>query len=117
MKTLLITLASLLTLVACANASASETDASNPLHCGAQLQAYSAIAGQQGDRVKEKGFALRAQWYGELARSRGLSLTEKAKLELADKILAAPDGGAALATECIKQQDADPDFHRLTRRG
>jgi len=102
-----------LTLSACSKANASELDPSNPLHCGGQFQAYAFIAKQQGDDLKEKGFVLRAAWYGERARSLAAELTPEARIELADRIASAPDGGLALATACLKRQEADPDWQRL----
>lgn len=114
MKTCFILAAGVLTLSACGKANASGLDPSNPLHCGAQFLSYSYLAKQQGDQLKEKGFALRAAWYGERARSLGVGvLTPKARSELADRILSAPDGGLALATACFKRQEADPDWQRL----
>ena len=116
MKTYFILFAGALTLSACGKANASGLDPSNPLHCGAQFQSYSFVAKQQGDELKEKGFALRAAWYGERARSLGGEpLTPQARSELADRILSAPDGGLALATECFKRQEGDPDWQRLIR--
>jgi hypothetical protein len=116
MKACFILFAGALTLSACSKANASGLDPSNPLHCGAQFQSYSFIAKQQGDDLKQKGFALRAAWYGEQARSVGAQqLTPNAQSELADRILSAPDGGLALATECFKRQEADPDWQRLIR--
>ena len=100
----------------CSEASAAGLDPSNPLHCAAQLESYSIIARQQGDVTKDRGFGARSQWYVDRAKSLGLDLTESALINVEKRILATADGGLALATECVKRQDADPDFRRLARR-
>jgi len=105
------------TLSACGKANASGFDPSNPLHCATQFETYSIIARQQGDETKARGYGARAQWYVDRARSLpGEQLTKEALLVLGNGIAAQPDGGVALATECFKRQDADPDFQRLVQR-
>ena len=117
MKTCFILFAGVLTLSACSKANASGLDPSNPLHCGAQFQSYSSVAKQQGDELRTKGFAVRAAWYVERARSLGVEpLTPHARSELADRILSAPDGGLALATACFERQEADNDWQRLIQK-
>ena len=102
-----------ITLCACSKANASGFDPSNPLHCAAQFEAYSIVAKRQGDEVKARGFGARSQWYAERARALPAEqLTQQALLDLGNRIAAQTDGGLALATECFKRQDADPDFQR-----
>jgi hypothetical protein len=104
-------------LSACGKANASDFDPSNPLHCAAQFESYSIIARQQGDETKARGYGARAQWYVDRARSLPAEqLTNDALLVLGNGIAAQPDGGLALATECFKRQDADPDFQRLVQQ-
>ena len=104
-------------LSACGKANASGFDPSNPLHCAAQFSSYEVIARNQGDERKSKGFGARAQWYADRARSFPADqLTQEALNDLGNKIAAQPDGGLALATECFKRQDADPEFQKLLHR-
>ena len=103
-------------LTACSKANASGLDASNPLNCAAQFSRYSTIARQQGDVALAGAFGARAEWY--VNRARGIAPerpTDAALEELGRKIVAQGDGGLALATECMKRQDADPDFQRVVR--
>lgn len=110
--------AATIALSACNRANASEFDPSNPLHCAAQFESYSIVAKQQGNDAKSKGFGARAQWYADRARTMPADqITPEALNKLGDRIAAAPDGGIALATECMKRQNDDPDFQRLTRGG
>jgi len=104
-------------LSACSKASASGFDPTNPLHCAAQFESYSVLARHQGDERKAGAFGARSQWYAERARSLPAEqLTSEAVNDLANRIEAQPDGGLALATECMKRQDADPDYQRLVRK-
>jgi hypothetical protein len=106
-----------LALSACSKANASELDPSNPLHCATQFQVYSSIARQQGDEKGARGYGARSQWYVDRARSLPAEQrTPEALNELGNRVLAAPDGGLALATECKKRQDADPEFQRLVEQ-
>ena len=103
-------------LSACSAANASGFDPSNPLHCAAQFESYSIIARLQGDTAKAGGYGARSQWYVDRARALAAEQLTPAALEaLGNKIAAQPDGGLALATECLKRQDADPDWQRLVR--
>lgn len=102
-----------LALSACGKASASGFDPANPLHCAAQFEAYALVARRQGQEDKARGFGARSQWYVERARSLPPEqLTPAALDDLGNRIAAQADGGEALATACMKQQDADPDFQR-----
>ena len=101
-------------LTGCGEASASGLEAANPLHCAAQFESYSPLARQEGDEPKARGFGARAQWYAKRARSLPAEqLTPAALNELGNRIAAAPDGGLELATECMRRQEADPDWQRL----
>lgn len=104
-------------LSACGKASASVFDPANPLHCAAQFESYSIIARRQGQEGEARGLSVRSQWYAQRARSLSAEqLTRAALNELGNKIVAQPDGGLALATECLKRQDADPDVQRLVQK-
>jgi hypothetical protein len=81
------------------------------------MESYSIVARHQGKLDLAGGFGARSQWYAERARSLPAEqLTPAALNNLGNKIAAQPDGGAALATECIKRQDADPGFQRAVRK-
>ena len=106
-----------MTLSACGKANASRFDPLNPLHCAAQFELYSIIARHHGDEVKARGFGARSQWYADRARSfPAEQLTIGALTDLGNRIAARPDGGLALATECLKRQDSDPSVQRLVRQ-
>lgn len=96
-------------IIGCSEADAEGLDPSNPLHCAAQFESYSIIAKQQGDLTKARGFSARSQWFVNRAKARGLDLSGAALIDVERRILATSDGGLALATECMKRQDADPD--------
>jgi hypothetical protein len=101
-------------LSGCSEANASGFDAANPLHCAAQFESYAVLARQQGDEQKARGFGARAQWYAKRARSLPAEqLTPAALNELGNQIVAAPDGGLALATECWNRLEADPEYQRF----
>jgi hypothetical protein len=100
----------------CAEANAKGLDPSNPLHCAAQFESYSIIARQQGDVAQERGFGARSQWYVDQAKSQGIDLKDAALRDVEKRISATSDGGLALATECMKRQDADPTFRELINR-
>ena len=113
---ILCALAACSAVAGCSEANAEGLNPSNPLHCAAQFESYSIIARQQGDLAKERGFGARSQWYVNRAKSQGLDLTKAALLDVEKRISATSDGGLALASECMKRQDADPNFRDLTRR-
>lgn len=100
---------------ACSAANASELSPANPLHCAMQFESYHLLAKRMGKESEARHYGARAQWYTVRAKSvlpaDQLSPTALATLE--KKVLAAPDGGLALATECFNRQDADPDYQRL----
>lgn len=99
-------------LSGCGEANASGFDPSNPLHCAAQFQSYETIARQQGG-ASAGAYGARSQWYVDRAKLSEADLTPEALEVLGNKILAQADGGLALATECMKRQDSDPDWQRL----
>ena len=100
-------------LSGCSEANASGFDPSNPLHCAAQFQSYEIIARQLGE-AGAGGFGARSRWYVDRARLLSeKQLTPEALEVLGSKIIAQADGGLALATECMKRQDLDPDWQRL----
>ena len=106
-----------LLLSACGRADASTLDPSNPIHCAIAFQRYSDLAMKTGDERLAKGLGGRAQWYVDRAKSSGQTLPSREDLErLAERFLAAADGGEALGHECLKRQDADPEFQALLRK-
>ena len=105
-------------VVACGKASAAEYDPTNPLHCALQFQSYSILAKTMGQEERSKGFGARSHWYLMEAKKTVApeQLKREALVELGNKIVANPDGGLALASECMKRQDADEDFQRVVRK-
>lgn len=104
-------------VASCGEARAEELDASNPLHCALQFESYHILAKQMGKFNEARGYGARAHWYAVRARSLpSKQRTDEAVAKLADQLVAAPDGGLALAVECSKRQDADPDFKQLVAR-
>lgn len=102
-----------LAMTGCGEADAKALDPSNPLHCAAQFESYSIIARQQGDVAKERGFEARSQWYVDRAKAQDLELSDAALRDVEKRISATSDGGLALATECMKRQDADTSFKNM----
>ena len=102
---------------ACSEANAAELSPTNPLHCAMQFESYHVLAKQMGRESEARQYGARAQWYTDRAKSvlPAERLTRTALNTLEKKILEAPDGGLALATECFKRQDSDPDFQRLLK--
>ena len=97
-------------VTACGRAEAADLSPNNPVHCGVQFESYSQVAKLQDNRALERGFGARAQWYIEKAKRQGLDLSEEALLAVSDKIAAAKDGGLALATECTRRLEGDPEY-------
>ena len=96
----------------CAKAQASDLDPSNHLHCAAQFQSFASIAKARGE--EGRGWDARAKFEVNLAKEiPGADLSDAALASLENRILAASDGGLALATECLKRQEADPAFRKL----
>lgn len=104
-------------VAACSEANAAELSAANPLHCAMQFESYHILAKQMNKESEARGYGARAQWYTDRAKAAlpADQLTPTALAELEKKVLGAPDGGLALATECFKRQDADPEFQRLLK--
>ena len=119
MKTALIlcTFGMSVTLLACDSANASGLDGSNPLHCTSQLHIYSELAREQGLERQSRVYGVVARWYAIRARALPAEqLTPDAIGALIDRILAAPDGGFALARECGKHALENPEVQNLFKQ-
>lgn len=105
------------TAAACSQANASGLDPANPIHCAAIFQSYSLIANAQGGEGAGRGWAARSQFYMERARTLPPeNLTDAALLDVGNRVAALTDGGLALATECTKRLEADPEFKALMHK-
>jgi hypothetical protein len=105
-------LGALLLLAACAPASATALDASNPAHCIAAFNLTAIVASRTGDENLRMQSIARAIFESETLETREAILAAKAESQKVsqDRLIKDLDAGGKLAIKCAERQDSDPIF-------
>ena len=108
LKAPLVLLLAAASLGGCSHARATEPGAGDPLHCLIAFEALSESASQQGQPEAARKFEERARWWADRLKvlpkeARSAEATDKAVAEF----MALEDHGVALATDCLKAQEAE----------
>ena len=111
-----IALAAAIAVGGCAEAHAStDADPANPVHCGVALSIYYGIA-MADKHPSLPEWERRMVWEGRRASRLPAERRTRAEGEALHKaLLPDADRTAELVMECVRREDADPDFHAYSR--
>lgn len=101
-----------LALAGCNRASALPPQDAQVAHCIAALNAAAVVVARSGNSVVERQLRVRALYEGSKLRDH--AAVERAKAEAVtytkDHLLADPKEADQVTRECLRQEDADPQF-------
>ena len=110
----IILICSLTMASACSAAHSAEITAEDPLHCATGLEIYSKLALYSGDEKLSQGYRARGYWFARKAVSlAGKDLSRETTDRLVSIMVDDVDGTLRLVEECIRIQDADPEFQAI----